>query len=250
MKPFLFLLLSLATAVAVELEAKTFKAANGQEVLYRFAAPASLDKEKKYPLLLFLHGSGARGDDNKAQLRHSVNDILQTAEKLKQPIFLIAPQCPKGGWWADPKKRPTNASDPSTLLDNVLNLMEETIKENAVDPKRIYITGLSMGGIGTWSALAKDPDLFAAAIPICGSGDPATVKNFTKLPIWIFHGDADTVIAPSGSQKMFDALKQAGSDAKLTMYPGVAHDSWTQTYNDIQVLRWLFAQTKKHTCDS
>ncbi len=244
MKYLCLLFLTLACAAAIEPEAKTFKAPDDSEVLYRYAAPAKLESGKKYPLVLFLHGAGERGNDNKAQIKHGVGAILKHAEELNQPIFLIAPQCPKDGWWADGGKRPTRANEPSKLLDNVLNLVEETIKQQAVDPKRVYITGLSMGGMGTWSALSKDPDIFAAAIPICGNGNPATVKDFKKLPVWIFHGDADNVVKPEGSQIMFDALKKAGSDAKLTLYPGVGHDSWTQTYADIEVIRWLFAQSK------
>lgn len=233
MKTLLVLLITVASVAAVEPEAKTFKAKDGPEVLYRFAAPAKVESGKKYPLVLFLHGAGERGNDNKAQMKHGVNAILQNAEKLNQPIFLIAPQCPKDGWWAG-----------GPLLDNVLELVEETIKEQSVDPKRVYITGLSMGGYGTWSAIAKKPKIFAAAIPICGGGDPATVKAFKKMPIWIFHGSDDNVVPPSGSQNMFDALKKAGSEAKLTLYPGVGHNSWTQTYSDKEVISWLFEQTK------
>ncbi|MES2980730.1 MAG: prolyl oligopeptidase family serine peptidase [Verrucomicrobiota bacterium] len=244
MKPLLVLLLTLVSAVAVEPEAKKFTPKDGPEVLYRYSAPAKLESGKKYPLVLFLHGAGERGNDNEAQLKHGVNAILQNTEKLGQPIFLIAPQCPKDARWEDANKRPTNPKDPRSLLDHILSLVEETTKQQAVDPKRIYITGLSMGGFGTWSALAKEPDLFAAAIPICGGGSPDTVKEFKDVPIWIFHGDADNVVAPAGSQNMFDALKKAGSEAKLTLYPGVGHNSWTQTYSDIEVIRWFLAQQK------
>ncbi len=243
MKTLLLFLITVVGVAAAEPEAKTFKAADGTEVLYRFATPAKIESGKKYPLVLFLHGAGERGDDNKAQLKHGVKAILQNAEKLDQPIFLIAPQCPKGGWWADSNK-PNVKNGPNSLMDNVLELVEETIKEQSIDKKRVYITGLSMGGFGTWSAIAKKPELFAAAIPICGGGDPATVSEFKKMPIWIFHGDADNVVAPSGSQSMFDALKKAKSDAKFTLYPGVGHDSWTQTYADDEVIKWLFDQTK------
>jgi len=142
------------------------------------------------------------------------------------------------------RKRLADAKGPNALLDAVLELVDQTASEQAVDPDRIYITGLSMGGFGTWSILARKPQIFAAAIPICGAGDPETVDAFKHLPIRIFHGAADDVVPPAGSQLMFDALKKAGSDAELTLYPGVGHNSWTQTYNNREIIRWLFAQTK------
>jgi|AntRauTorckE6833_2_1112554.scaffolds.fasta_scaffold11351_2 predicted peptidase len=247
MKKLLVLLLTMANAAAIETEPRTFKAADGTEVLYRYAAPAKIKDGEKVPLVLFLHGSGERGDNNKAQLKHGAKDILKNAEQLDDPVFLIAPQCPNGRWWAEPqedRKRLADAKGPNALLDALLELVDQTASEQAVDPDRIYITGLSMGGFGTWSVLARKPEVFAAAIPICGAGDPETVGAFKDLPIRIFHGANDDVVPPAGSQLMFDALKQAGSDAKLTLYPGVGHNSWTRTYNDKEVIRWLLAQTR------
>lgn len=248
MKIISLVLCALVAPLLAEPEAKTFKASDGTEVIYRFAAPAKIESGKKYPLVIFLHGAGERGKDNKAQLKHGVNAILKHTEKIGEPTFLIAPQCPTGIWWTniDNTAKRTAEQKPITLLDAVLELTEDTAKTQAIDPKRIYITGLSMGGFGTWAALAKKPDLFAAAIPICGGGDPKTAAAFKHVPIQIFHGDADTVVKPDGSQKMFDALKQAGSNAKLTLYPGVGHNSWTQTYDNQEIIRWLFSQTKSN----
>jgi predicted peptidase len=247
MKYFIILSITLVTAAFAEPEAKIFKASDGSELLYRYSTPTNIERGKKYPLVLFLHGSGERGNDNKAQLKHGVNAIMKNADKLKQPIFLIAPQCPKDIWWTQAQTNAEGSSmKPITVLDAVLEVIEDTSKKQQIDHKRIYITGLSMGGFGTWAALAKDPKLFAAAIPICGGGDPKTAATFKHVPIQIFHGDADTVVRPDGSQKMFNALQQAGSHAKLTIYPGVAHDSWTQTYANEEVIRWLLTQTKSN----
>jgi len=249
MKTLLALLLTMACSAAIETEPKSFKAPDGTEVLYRFAAPEKIGEGKTYPLVLFLHGSGERGNDNKAQLNHGVKSILENSEKLGQPIFLIAPQCPADKTWAPYRTDPSSPADgtfANPLLDAVLTLVGETASKQPVDRNRIYITGLSMGGFGTWAAIARKPEIFAAAIPICGAGDPRTVVRFKNMPIRIFHGDADNVVPPAGSQLMFDALKEAGSDAKLTLYPGVGHDSWTQTYADEEVIRWLFAQTKSN----
>ena len=237
----------MVNAAAIELEPKSFEASNGTEVLYRFAVPAKIEEGKAYPLVLFLHGSGQRGSDNKAQLKHGAKAILQNAEKLGQPMFVIAPQCPADKTWAPYRidfKIPADEKPKNPLLNAVLALIEETASKQPVDRDRIYITGLSMGGFGTWDAIESQPKTFAAAIPICGAGDPRTVDRFKDLPIRIFHGDDDKVVPLTGSQRMFDALKEAGSEAKLTIYPGVGHDSWTQTYEDVEVVRWLLAQTK------
>ncbi len=248
MKTLLPLLLTMACASAAEtFESMTYKAKDGIEVLYRIAAPDKIEAGKKYPLVLFLHGSGERGSDNEAQLKHGAKDILGNAEKLGQPIFLIAPQCPGDKTWAPYRTDPESPADGSLanpLLEAVLALIGETASKQPVDAKRIYITGLSMGGFATWAAIAKEPGIFAAAIPICGAGDPRTVVRFKDMPIRIFHGAADNVVPPAGSQLMFDALKAAGSKAELTLYPGVGHDSWTQTYGDEEVIRWLLAQRK------
>lgn len=233
----LLALAALATALAAEPEAKTFKAKDGTEVLYRFAAPEKTEEGKAYPLVLFLHGAGERGTDNKAQLKHGVKDILKGAADLGQPVFLIAPQCPPGQWWSDAKGK-------NPLPDAVVELVEEIAKTHPVDRKRIYLTGLSMGGFGSFDLLARSPKTWAAAIPICGAGDPKSVRKFKDVPIRIFHGDADTVVPPEGSGRMFDALKKAGSKAELTLYPGVGHNSWTQTYSDPEVIKWLFSQKK------
>lgn len=241
------LILTMASAAAIETEPKTFEAADGTEVRYRYAAPAETEEGKKYPLVLFLHGAGERGDDNRSQLKHGAKAILRNSEKLGEPVFLIAPQCPGGKWWAAPtedRTRLAGAKGPNPLLDAVLELVEKTAANEAVDPQRIYISGLSMGGFGTWAALARKPGTFAAAIPVCGGGDPGTVGSFKDLPIRIFHGADDEVVPPESSRLMSEALGKAGSGAELTLYPGVGHDSWTRTYADEEVIRWLFAQTK------
>jgi predicted esterase len=196
MKTLLALLLTMASTAAIETEAKSFKATDETEVLYRFAASTKIEEGKKYPLILFLHGSGQRGNDNKAQLNHGPEAMLEMAEKLGQPAFLIAPQCPSDKTWAPYRTDPDSPADgtlANPLLDAVLALVDETAATQPIDRKRIYITGLSMGGFGTWAAIARKPELFAAAIPICGGGDPRTATRFKDMPIRIFHGDADNV---------------------------------------------------------
>mgnify|MGYP000710579832 CR=1 FL=1 len=127
----------------------------------------------------------------------------------------------------------------------VFNVVDQLAKEHKVDKNRIYITGLSMGGYGTFDALARRPDFFAAAIPICGGGDVKTAKIFKDVPLWIFHGAADNVVPVKMSQEMVKALKKAGGEPKYTEYPGVKHNSWTQTYRKSEVWAWMFGHSKK-----
>jgi len=223
-------------------EEKEWKSEAGTQVLYRWSAPATLEAGKKYPLVMFLHGSGERGTDNKAQLKHGVSDILKQTEALKEPCFLIAPQCPPDQWWADRNQAKDGRTD--ALMTALLALVDLTIKDHPVDEKRFYVTGLSMGGFGTWSMLAAAPEKIAAAIPICGGGNPKTAAAFKDVPIWAFHGEKDTLVVAQTTRDMIAALESAGGKAKATFYPDLGHDSWTETYQNPEVIRWLFTQRK------
>ena len=207
-----------------------------------------MEKGKTYPLVLFLHGAGERGDDNAAQLKHGVMPILEGAKKLGEPCFLIAPQCPADGWWA-PINRETmrlNAADkPNSLLDAVLALIDDTLKTQPVDAKRFYVTGLSMGGYATWDLLGRVPARIAAAIPICGGGDPSQAAKFKDVPVWAFHGEADPTVPVKSTKDMIAAMETAGGKPKATYYPGVGHISWTRAYDDPEVIGWLFKQHRK-----
>lgn len=238
-------ILTIATACA-EPVPMTFRAADRTEVIYRFAAPEKTEEGKTYPLVLFLHGAGERGTDNKAQLKHGASDILKGAAYLGESVYLIAPQCPPERWWAEATPDRLHLADEgrNRLLYAVLALVEETATKHPIDRKRIYVTGLSMGGFGTWWMLGASPQTWAAAIPICGGGRAKAAGNFKDVPIRIFHGAEDKVVAPRASELMAFGLKEVGGKAELTMYPGVGHDSWTQTYRDPEVIKWLFAQKK------
>lgn len=241
-------LLGSVAAFGTPPEAREWKSPDGTVVRYRWSAPAKLEPGKTYPLVLFLHGSGERGDDNTAQLKHGVLPIIAGADKLGDSCFLIAPQCPADRWWApiDRKTMRLNAADkPNALLETVLALVDETMKQQPVDAKRFYVTGISMGGYATWDLLGRAPAKIAAAIPICGGGDPSLAERFKNTPIWAFHGDADAAVPVQGTSDMVAALKKTGAKPKVTIYPGVNHDSWTQTYADAEVIQWLFAQRGK-----
>lgn len=232
-------------SAGAEPEAREWTAKDGTVVKYRWSAPEKTEAGKTYPLVLFFHGAGERGDDNTAQLKHGIKAILDGAAKLNQPVFLIAPQCPNGRYWSplDLKTgRLTESGKSNPLLEAVLALADETAKKQPVDGKRFYVTGISMGGYATWDVLSRIPEKIAAAIPICGGGDAPSAPRFKSVPIWAFHGEADPVVPVSATREMTSALEQAGGKPKVTIYPGVQHDSWTQTYDDPEVIRWLFTQ--------
>lgn len=206
---------------------------------YRWFAPKGASKPggSKYPLVLFLHGAGERGDDNRAQLRHGVADFVAAANQTRRPCFVLAPQCPRRVWWND-------------RYPALIELTRKLIAEHPVDPDRVYITGLSMGGYATWHALAHDPDLFAAAIPICGGGSGDIPKLLAKqeldrTAIWVFHGGADRTVPLAKSEAMVAVLKKLGKEPKFTVYQGVGHNSWSRTYADPEVHEWLFAQRRR-----
>lgn len=241
-------LLSIVSAHSAEPEAREWAAKNGTVVKYRWSQPEKIEPGKVYPLVLFLHGAGERGTDNTAHLKHGIRPILAGAEKLDQPIFLIAPQCPQGRWWAPAnmeKMELSEAKKSNDLLDAVMELAGETMKKQPVDKDRFYVTGISMGGFATWYLLGRTPEKIAAAVPICGGGDPSLAKRFKDVPIWTFHGEKDPAVPVRTTRDMVAALEKAGGKPKVTYYPEVEHDSWTQTYEDPEVFRWLFEQKKK-----
>ena len=229
------------------LEKKTFTDSSGAKLPYRLLAPINYDSKAKYPLVVFLHGAGERGDDNEKQLVHGVPEFLKPENRKDYPCFLIAPQCPNEkkwvevDWSAEAHVQPKEPSDPLHLT---LGLIDQMQKDYSIDPKRIYITGLSMGGFGTWDVLARKPDLFAAAVPICGGADEATAPKIAKIPIWAFHGAKDQAVKVSRTRNMIDALKKTGGEPKYTEYPEEGHASWVPAYKDAEMMKWLFAQKK------
>ena len=226
--------------------AETFAVPEGGTLLYRQHVTPNLPADKKVPLVILLHGIGERGDDNAAQLKHGALDLITFADANGGAIVIV-PQCPDKELWVNVDHEAlshTMPAEPSAAMKRVMALIEEKAGKMPIDPDRIYVTGLSMGGFGTWDIIQRRPTLFAAAVPICGGGDPAFAPALKDLPIWIFHGGADPVIKAPRSREMEAAIKAAGGNVKYREYPGVEHDSWTQTYADPDVLKWMFEQRR------
>jgi predicted peptidase len=229
-------------------EARVYTDANGGKLPYRILKPVDYDANKKYPLVIFLHGAGERGTDNLVQLKHGMADFANDENRKKYPAFVIAPQCPaERKWvevnWSDPKH--DMPSEPSVPMKQTFEVIEGLKKEFSLDDKRFYMTGLSMGGFGTWDALQRKPDYFAAGIPICGGGDVKQAGKLKSIPLWCFHGDQDNAVKVARSREMIAAIKEAGGMPKYTEYPNVGHDSWSATYRNPEVHAWLFEQVRK-----
>ncbi len=227
-------------------EVRVFKTEHGS-LPYRLLRPQDWDERRSYPLVIFYHGAGERGDDNVKTLVHGMNDFASDDIMDKYPCFVVAPQCPEGVQWvdtpwsADAHTMPEKPTEPMRLS---LELITSLQSEFSIDENRLYVTGLSMGGFGAWDAVQRQTNRFAAAVPICGGGDPAFARKLSHLPVWAFHGAADTAVKPKRSRDMIAALKAAGGSPKYTEYPGVGHNAWAATYANREMYAWLFAQKK------
>jgi predicted peptidase len=229
------------------LEKRLFRNAQGESIPYRLFVPKDYSATKKYPAILFLHGAGERGADNEAQLVHAeVLRLVSDEAAAREPCFLVAPQCPPGAKWVEvpwDSKRPHHTpAQPSVPMRLSLELLDSLEKEFSIDPARRYVTGLSMGGFGSFDACLRRPGYFAAAIPICGGADDSRAKDLAGTRFWIFHGGSDSVVPVGRSRSIFHLLKAAGGNAKYTEYPGVDHNSWTKAYHEPGLADWLFAR--------
>ncbi len=218
-------------------------------LLYRLLEPQKKCFLKKYPLVIFLHGAGERGNDNERQLIWGAGAFVDEGNRKDFPCYVIAPQCPKEkrwveiNWALDAHDMP---EDPSETMALVMELIEQTLDKYPINKKRIYISGLSMGGYGTWDLISRLPETFAAAAPVCGGADEKQAYKLVNMPIWVFHGGDDPVVPVIRSRNMVKAIKDAdGELIKYTEYPGVGHGSWKPTYADPELMKWMFSQKKK-----
>jgi len=215
---------------------------------YRVLAPENVVEGETYPLVLFLHGAGERGDDNRAQLAHFPERMLGADYRESFPCYIVAPQCPKDADWADGGRglaQGGGLSDaPRPALEAALLALEHVVRTEPVDTDRLYLTGLSMGGAGTWDLAARHPEWFAAAVPICGGGDVRQASRLAGLPLWAWHGADDTLVDPERTREMVAAVKAAGGEVKYSELEGVGHGSWVAAYAPDAALAWMFTQRR------
>jgi len=223
---------------------------------YRILYPKEFDVNKSYPLLLFLHGAGERGSDNEKQLTHGSTLFLNSENREDFPVISVFPQCPEKDYWSNVNiKKDANGNrvfdfspkgEPTVPMAAVINLMDSLINTNTVDRDRVYVGGLSMGGMGTFEIVKRNPNLFAAAFPICGGGNPKGVKKYAKkVSFWVFHGVKDDVVLHEYSEIMVKAIKKKGGEVKFSLYPEANHNSWDKAFSEPELLTWIFSKNKK-----
>lgn len=194
---------------------------------YLLYLPQEYEHKDSWPLLIFLHGSGERGTDLQLVKKHGPPKLIEAGKPF--PFIVVSPQCPEGQWW--------QSVELTALLD-------EIVEKYKVDEDRIYVTGLSMGGFGTWSLAAYAPHRLAAIAPICGGGETYWTEQFPHLPVWVFHGAKDKAVPLQRSEDMVESLKKDGGNVKLTVYAEAGHDSWTETYDNSELYEWLLEQKR------
>lgn len=223
--------------------ARSFKGSDGVSMPYRVFIPDDEARKKPLPLVVYLHGGGGAGADNLKQI--SGGNTLGThtwttpEAQRKHPAYVLAPQLPQGEQWAHPASEAL-----SPHADVVRQMIAALTREFSLDADRIYLTGQSLGGQGTWDIISKRVDLFAAAVPLCGNGNASRVAAARRMPIWVFHGAQDPVVPVTGSRQLVAALRAAGSPVKYTEYPDVGHNVWTRAYVDPALADWLFSQRR------
>jgi predicted peptidase len=235
----LFIILSLSVSFSLFAQTDSLRQTSGKvdkevtvkvELQYLvYLPPAYKYDDKKWSLVLFLHGAGERGSDLSFVNRNGPTMLVEEGKDF--PFIMISPQCPLGQRWI--------ARELSTLLDEVEKIYR-------VDENRVYITGLSMGGEGTWKLIMAEPDRFAAAAPVCGRTGSSYLDacKLKSLPIWVFHGAMDDVVSLDESVRMVKALEQCGNDVKFTVYPKANHNAWTETYNNEELYKWLLEHSR------
>lgn len=257
-KSFIFILLSILTLSATAQNADEYKAETfirgSDTLLYRILMPKDFNPEKEYPVLFFLHGAGERGNDNQAQLTHGGKLFLGDDAREKFPAIIVFPQCPAGSYWSNVEFPMVNGKrtfkfakggKPTVPMKLLIGLVDELEDKPYVDDDRLYVGGLSMGGMGTFEILRRMRGEFAAAFAICGGDNPVNAKKYKRIPLWVFHGAKDDVVPLENSKIVVDALKAKGADVKFTLYPEANHNSWDAAFAEPELLSWLFSHEKK-----
>jgi predicted peptidase len=236
-----------AADMAGRFMARQYLYKNNFSISYRLLVPNNYDASKKYPLIIFLHGSDERGTDNLKQLYVGLDIFAAESMMQRYPCFIAAPQCPNEMKWADADwkaERHIMKKNPTEALSSTMELARELPKEFSIDTSRIYVVGYSMGGFGVWEAVQRWPDLIAAAVPVCGGGDEVQAPRIARIPIWAFHGALDPTVKSVRSRNMINAVILAGGMPRYTEYPNINHFSWGLAFADPALFEWLFKQKK------
>lgn len=235
---------------------KGMYATKGDTLPYRILFPLNFNPAQKYPLVVFLHGAGERGNDNEVQLANGGDLFLNPQLREQFPAIVVFPQCPKDSFWSNVKfgqDSITKANkfyfqtdaEPTKSMRALLGLVDQMLKKPYIKKDQVYVGGLSMGGMGTFEILGRKPKLFAAAFAICGGDNTLNAKKYAKkVPLWIFHGAKDNVVPADHSEVMVAAIREAGGDPRYTLYPDAMHDSWVNAFAEPDFLPWLFSHTK------
>lgn len=222
-------------------------------LLYRMLLPENFDPQKKYPVLIFLHGAGERGNDNEAQLMHGSKLFLRSDIRRDFPAIIVFPQCPKGDFWANVKIGDGKSGDrfgfqkggeAGKAMKLLLGLQVYLKSEKYTDNARFYVGGLSMGGMGTFEILRRKPKAFAAAFAICGGDHVENVKKYKNVPLWIFHGRKDTTVPLAKSEVVVNELKRLNQQPKFTIYPEAGHNSWDPAFAEPDFISWIFSHKR------
>lgn len=227
-------------AMLGDFAAREFQSATGVTLPYRLYIPDPAAREQKLPLVVYLHGSGGSGTDNRKQISggnaRGTHLWIEPAVQQRHPAFVLAPQIPEHASWH------SSGDEPSPYATALLELLEELGSELRIDAHRIYVIGQSLGGFGVWDLIARYPDRFAAAVPLCGGGDTKRILSARNVAVWAFHGAKDATVLASRSREMVAALRTVNSQVRYTEYPTVAHDVWTRAFDERELPEWMFAQ--------
>lgn len=223
---------------------------NGYTMPYRLYIPKNYDCGEMYPVVIFLHGAGERGTDNEKQLKLGIQDMFNDTESPIYDSIVIAPQCPEDRQWVYTPWANGNYSaetiGESRELEMVLEILDRITETYNVNLDRVYVTGPSMGGFGTWDLLMRHGARFAAGIPVCGGGDPNYAKKLKRIPIMTFHGSDDTAVPVTGTRIMYASIiKEGGENISYTEFDGCGHNVWDKVYSDPAIIHWLFAQSRE-----
>lgn len=249
----LCLIISSAFAQDLSLYKKENFIVGADTIKYRILYPEHFDETKKYPIVFFLHGRGESGNDNEKQLWNGGKLFLADKFRKSTPAIVIFPQCAEDSYWSNVDIQTVSdkrfftfikGGEPTKSMSLLLKLTDSYVNKPFADQSRIYVGGLSMGGMGTFEILRRRTKTFAAAFAICGGDNPANAKKYKNVPLWIFHGGLDDVVNPQLSYSVYRELKRLGNPPKFTIYPKANHNSWDATFAEPELMPWLFSHKK------